>query len=95
LKKIRIKASSIYFKNLKEPLGFMKEPADLWVGIFTVFMKIGSHGYTVERSMVTSKQTPILQTSLTMASPGPPLVMLNNLQQGSVHFCHFTGGFDL
>jgi hypothetical protein len=31
----------------------MKEPADLWVDIFTFFMKIGSCGYTVEHSMVT------------------------------------------
>lgn len=73
----------------------MKEAADLWVGIFTFFMKIGSCGYTVVPSMATSKQTPILQTSPTVPSPGPLLVMLNNPQQGSVHFCHFTGGFHL
>jgi hypothetical protein len=58
----------------------MKEPADLWVGIFTFFMKTGSHGYTVEPSMVI--KTNALQTSPTMASPGPLLVMLNNPQQG-------------
>ncbi len=80
-KKFRIKASSIYSKNLKEPLGFMKEPADLWVGIFTFFMKI----WLYSRAQYGHIKTNTYLTNL--PNHGIPWSAFGNAEQSSTSKC--------